>query len=421
MFVAKGRSKGVSETELWPIITPYFDDRLRRSFERIPASIPKNLENVLMMLTGKTKKTTRTCGDVEVLYRLRQRFDEPITAFLNRVEDSVDETVPPGVENGIHRRRVFLQGMLPAFREAAGETPPDDMGLLLIQCLKQVDNTALRSIQKPVTMKSYHHRQGEEPQRRSALQIHCYNCNRIGHKASDCRNGKNPGERVSLFSFNNAYYTDFIYMQFELKGQSVRAVADTGATLSLIRLDAVPKSVEIMRECINIRGLGNTRYRTEGKITVKLGYEKGAIEAELYVVTQLPERMLIGLDILGEISTGIDIENKTIIWKKIIAHIRVESAPLEFELVSHGAERIVNKLKADFGGVLSQGPHDLGKVKKVEHEIVTKGNPVRQTYRSIPQSLEKEFREQLNEMRRQGIIVPSKSPYASTALLQKKG
>jgi hypothetical protein len=85
-------------------------------------------------------------------------------------------------------------------------------------------------------------------------------------------------------------------------------VLDTGATLSLVRSDIVPKSVKFNQDRIKLNGVGGMTIYTEGKVRAFMKYQTGKILVELHVVEHLPEPMLIGMDVLRRIATGIDID-----------------------------------------------------------------------------------------------------------------
>ena len=73
-----------------------------------------------------------------------------------------------------------------------------------------------------------------------------------------------------------------------------------------------------------------------------------------------------------------------------------------------------------YSSVLSTDEMDLGWTNIVTHRIDTgKSRPIRQPMRRYPPAHLKVIDEHLDEMRRQGIVEPCSSPYASNVVLAK--
>ena len=81
----------------------------------------------------------------------------------------------------------------------------------------------------------------------------------------------------------------------------------------------------------------------------------------------------------------------------------------------------VRELLLEFQGTFSKGPHDLGHTSVVQHTIDTgDAPPIRQPPRRLPFAKREEAFKAISEMREQGIIEPSASPWASPVVLVKK-
>jgi hypothetical protein len=63
---------------------------------------------------------------------------------------------------------------------------------------------------------------------------------------------------------------------------------------------------------------------------------------------------------------------------------------------------------------------NMGVAKGVEHDIVTEGRPFRQRLRTYSQAIQLIIDKEIQKLIDQGVIVPSKSPYASNVVLIRK-
>ena len=77
-------------------------------------------------------------------------------------------------------------------------------------------------------------------------------------------------------------------------------------------------------------------------------------------------------------------------------------------------------LLQEYGDVFSQGDHDLGRTHLLEHEIHTKGPPIRLPQRRQNPAVRKEEACQIEEMLQNGVIRPSSSPWASPVVMVRK-
>jgi transposase InsO family protein len=175
------------------------------------------------------------------------------------------------------------------------------------------------------------------------------------------------------------------------------------------------------KKVIRIRGLNNSLHTSDTQVTVNLDYEKGVIQAKLWVVRDLPAQILLGMDILNEIVESIHFEERSITWKtQVSPTVKQPINELPRDNVMVLKRDIFEMLQLEFPHVFARDSMDLGRAKGVEHRINIRGNPVKHMYRSIPQSLEAELEKQVKEMLHMDIIRPSNSPFASPALFQTK-
>ena len=76
------------------------------------------------------------------------------------------------------------------------------------------------------------------------------------------------------------------------------------------------------------------------------------------------------------------------------------------------------ELLRDFSDVFSKGPQDLGRTDMIQHRINTKdAAPIRQRPRRLPLAKQHEATQAIEEMRRDGVIEPSVSPWAAPIVL----
>jgi transposase InsO family protein len=201
----------------------------------------------------------------------------------------------------------------------------------------------------------------------------------------------------------------------------MNSLLDTGSTVSLIRLDAIPKGLSICKETIYISGINDNKQSSQGSVTVMLDYGFGTIKVKLWVVKSLPEPILLGMDILSKIVSSIDIGTRTITWNSQ-SDDKTQEAQTSYALFNQPRNKndIITQLQVEFSNVFAKDSRDVGRANGVEHQINIRGNPVKHMYKSIPQALEGEFDRQVQEMLYLDIIRPSNSPFASPALFQAK-
>ena len=93
--------------------------------------------------------------------------------------------------------------------------------------------------------------------------------------------------------------------------------------------------------------------------------------------------------------------------------------PIPDEL-SLDQRRKLGELLKEFQDVFAGKDFKLGNTDWIEHEIHSKGPPIRQPYRRQNPEVRKQEQEQLKEMLDQEIIRPSCSPWASPVVMVKK-
>lgn len=81
----------------------------------------------------------------------------------------------------------------------------------------------------------------------------------------------------------------------------------------------------------------------------------------------------------------------------------------------------VCNLLCEFSDVFSKGPQDLGHTDVIQHRINTQdAAPIRQPPRRLPSAKQQEAAQAIEEMKRDGVIEPSVSPWAAPIVLVRK-
>ena len=80
----------------------------------------------------------------------------------------------------------------------------------------------------------------------------------------------------------------------------------------------------------------------------------------------------------------------------------------------------LQELLEEFKDVFVGKDFRLGNTGVVEHEIHTRGPPIRQPFRRQNPEVRRQEQEQLKEMLHEGIVKPSSSPWASPVVMVKK-
>ena len=80
-----------------------------------------------------------------------------------------------------------------------------------------------------------------------------------------------------------------------------------------------------------------------------------------------------------------------------------------------------HNLLCKYSHLFSQGPQDVGRTDIIKHRIDTQGEaPTRQPPHRLPLAKREEAQQAITDMRKQGVIEPSASPWASPVVLVRK-
>ena len=97
--------------------------------------------------------------------------------------------------------------------------------------------------------------------------------------------------------------------------------------------------------------------------------------------------------------------------------LKIPAVPMELEKWQRDELEILLK---KYKTVFSESMGRIGATDVIQHEIHTKGMPIRQPYRCQNPTVRQQEREQIEEMMEQDVIRPSTSPWASPVVMVKK-
>ena len=124
----------------------------------------------------------------------------------------------------------------------------------------------------------------------------------------------------------------------------------------------------------------------------------------------------------------VDIEKGMLTGCTQNAKILMQLPPHLKELYEHSVAALeetecqeVRKLLNEFSDIFSAGPHDLGCMDLIKHQIHTgEVPPIRQPVRKLPLAKREEAERSVQEMRELDVIEPSVSPWSSLIILVNK-
>ncbi|KAK3734962.1 hypothetical protein RRG08_038985 [Elysia crispata] len=240
-----------------------------------------------------------------------------------------------------------------------------------------------------------------------------------------------------------------------VNGRVVRALLDTGATVSVISRATVDKlglPIRSVRDFIHVEcangqalpylGYANTSVDIPVQLDRALSYHKTHALIEPCLDSVLPE----GVDVYnnGDIdiheivlsncfTNTVQIKNAAVVAQ--LTPVVVTDSICQMEnmndpvpsldlsstaFLSHDQEQLNNLVK-EFVDVMARSEFDLGHYKGVVHTIELEDpKPFKQRYRRIPPHMFEEVRDHLRQLEACGVIRPSKSQYSSPVVCCRK-
>ena len=159
--------------------------------------------------------------------------------------------------------------------------------------------------------------------------------------------------------------------------------------------------------------------------------EKEAVPMRLMNISDIPHRIkkgtelafcepVYGVSTSDQCGGGIGSIKRTQAEMRLPDHVR-ELYERSIVGLDDTRREMLYHLLCEFSDLFSQGSHDLGRTDLVKHHINTgSAAPVRQPPRRLPLAKREEADKAIEEMKADGIIEPSASPWSSPVVLVKK-
>ena len=222
----------------------------------------------------------------------------------------------------------------------------------------------------------------------SLLYKKCQNCDRFGHKGSQCRNRKiikNKGRHTKSEDESDKVVRKYITVK--VLNKSVRFQSDSGSDLSIINLQTWRKLNRpiIKMTSKTVRTETGYKIKFEGEIIIPVSLNSIAKNLKVFVLKN------------RENLFGSDWFQKFNLWDQPI-----NTFCQKVECITAEAEKIKMELKGSFSGVFSAG---FGKCTKIKAKFKLKENtrPIFRKKRNVPYAATEEINKELDQLVNMGI------------------
>ncbi|BHF71978.1 hypothetical protein SprV_0401504000 [Sparganum proliferum] len=239
------------------------------------------------------------------------------------------------------------------------------------------------------------------------------------------------------------------YATVNVAGQTVRALIDTGATVSLVNPRVLPPGIH--RQCNDIPHPGKltmadgSRLLHHGTVPLTVTLPYFTAEHSFIITPHLTWDILLGTDFLARYECHIDVRNRRVEFRHTDAEgpakpqimgetaacaaiqAAVQIPPTSIDDILPTTDRsdveteTLKRMLLGFHDVFAWDEYTLGRTSCIRHAIETgTAKPIWQPPRRIPAHLQKEVDTLLDSMLATGVIKPSRSPWASPVTLVAK-
>ena len=155
-----------------------------------------------------------------------------------------------------------------------------------------------------------------------------------------------------------------------------------------------------------------------GKINEIIRIDNETIQAEIIVLEKLSNELLIGLDILDTLKSSREATNSL---RKTFDPNGQNTMINNIDIIKKSLEQYIEETKQMIKDITADSLRDITTTSEIEHEIIlTDNKPFNLKPRQVPYSKKEEFKKMIDDMLVAGLIVPSKSPYASPVRIVRK-
>ena len=270
--------------------------------------------------------------------------------------------------------------------------------------------------------------------------ITCYNCNKKGHYASDCKEPKRMGDRKTMSSITHRREYNAIGIEGRVGGVKTDIVLDTGAAGSFVSRkfkEKIPevKYVEVKETPPEFVSATKTKLDTNGRIETEIALGQHRWKAPLIVTEELTHDVILGMDNLEEEGFVIDTKNRTVELpskeriayspaKTILTMLRDElpnGVGTLSDAIPEPEKKQLQALLRKNRDLFAENPKNPGTTQVVEHVINTGDHmPIHEHPRKVSPMQRQVIDKEIEEMLKNGIISPSESPWAAPVVITKK-
>lgn len=228
------------------------------------------------------------------------------------------------------------------------------------------------------------------------------------------------------YAFQTAHLDDRPYLDVRVYGKLYRALLDSGASNTVLGLGGM----EIIdRFPANLKPLDNRwietadagKHKIKGYLIAPVTLEGRTKDIKIYVVPSIKQSLILGIDFWEKMQVVADVHNKT--WEFSpgrVASLEVAGGlQAEDHLNPEEKRKLKEFIDTEFNA--TSDVSSLGRTNLVEHVIDTgDARPIKQRYYPLSPARLKSVYEELDKMLELGVVVPSKSAWASPIVLLDK-